>query len=574
MNGPQATASAAIDAFLAGFYERRPVTATYTGVHRHDHALPDWSREGLEASIDEMRGMRRALEAGGRRPDCEVQRFPDDVDLALADGCLEIQIAEHAGVHFYRSNPALWTGEAIFGILSLLTRPFAPIDVRLAAATVRGHAIPAFLSSARTTLESAPDQWRARALRECDAAEVLFAGSLPTWLQLIDAGGSRAEALEAMGVARDAFRAFARWLRTELPGAGPCAAGEELLELLLRRGHWCDTPIAALAAEAERALHEAHDQLTLRVHDLGAASWPEVEARIAAARPTPEDYLERFDRTSLRFRHAALDHALVTWPDAPIRYVPIPGHTREAAPLLYYLFYRSPAAFDQSDVHDYVVPPLDGLAADEIDRRLAAANDIAIALNHVVHHGGLGHHVQNWYACRSRSRIGQVSAIDAASRLAMFCGGSLAEGWACYACDLMEEAGVLTPLERAAQQHTRVRLAARAVADLAFHSRKMSLEELATFYTTRGMMAPTAARSEAVKTSMFPGTAVMYWLGTRAIHTLRARISRSEGRAFDLRSFHDRLLCYGAIPVTLIDRLMTNCPHRSAVEAVGERRSS
>ena len=37
-----------------------------------------------------------------------------------------------------------------------------------------------------------------------------------------------------------------------------------------------------------------------------------------------------------------------------------------------------------------------------VERRLAAANDCAIALNHVVHHGGLGHHVQNWFAYRSR----------------------------------------------------------------------------------------------------------------------------------------------------------------------------
>ena len=49
---------------------------------------------------------------------------------------------------------------------------------------------------------------------------------------------------------------------------------------------------------------------------------------------------------------------LVTWPDAPIRYVPIPEHTRDAAPHLYYLFYRSPAPFDRLPVHDYVVTPI------------------------------------------------------------------------------------------------------------------------------------------------------------------------------------------------------------------------
>lgn len=276
---------------------------------------------------------------------------------------------------------------------------------------------------------------------------------------------------------------------------------------------------------------------------------------LTALRPTPDDYLPRFDRAWRHYRQAALDADLVTWPDAPIRYVPIPPHTRDAAPLLYYLFYRSPAAFDDLPVHDYVVPPLDDLPAAEVDARLRAAHDAAIALNHVIHHGGLGHHVQNWYARRAASRIGRVAATDGASRIAMFPGGSLAEGWASYACDLMEEVGALSPLERAAQQHTRVRLAARAVVDLSLHTGAMTFEEAVTTYETRGLMTAAAARAEAVKTSMFPGTAVMYWLGTRALHQLRQQLSARDA-GFSLRRFHDRVLGYGAIPAALIARLM------------------
>ena len=39
-------------------------------------------------------------------------------------------------------------------------------------------------------------------------------------------------------------------------------------------------------------------------------------------------------------------------------------------------------------------------------------------------------------------------------------------------CDLAEEVGFLTPLIGLAQQHTRVRLLARAVADLELHGRR------------------------------------------------------------------------------------------------------
>jgi hypothetical protein len=56
-----------LTAFLESYYRLRPVTATFTGIHEHDHRLPDWSPDGLAAAVDDMR--RCALEAApGPRP--------------------------------------------------------------------------------------------------------------------------------------------------------------------------------------------------------------------------------------------------------------------------------------------------------------------------------------------------------------------------------------------------------------------------------------------------------------------------------------------------------------------------
>jgi uncharacterized protein (DUF885 family) len=554
------TARAALDRFFHAFYRRHPVTATFTGVHDYDDRLPDWSPRGLCESAGEMTEIGDVLARAGRRPDAGVRAFPDAVDLALADACLKIEMAEIASGRYYQSNPALWTGEAIFSVISLVTRDFAPLDTRLDAAAARMAAMPAFLDAARDTIESAPDEWRARALRECEAAELLFGRSLPEWMGRAAPGQSQVSA--ACATARAAFDRFRRWASSELRTAPPDAysSGEELLTLLVSRGHWCRAPLATLLSEARQDLDDAHGVLDARLREAGAASWAEAREALAGRHPCPDDYLASFERVWRRCREAVMAADLVTWPDNPIRYVPIPRHTREAAPLLYYLFYRSPAAFDRPGVHEYVVPTIDGLPADEADRRLRAWNDSAILLNHVLHHGGLGHHVQNGHASRSRSRIGQVAAIDGASRLAMFCGGSLAEGWACYAGDLAEEIGLLTPLERVAQQHTRVRLAARAVVDLALHGGAFSFDDAVQYYEGRGLVPAASARAEAVKTSMFPGTAVMYWLGTRGIRRLRSAVEGAHGSGFSRRRFHDELLSYGSIPVELIARLMAPVP--------------
>ena len=65
-------------------------------------------------------------------------------------------------------------------------------------------------------------------------------------------------------------------------------------------------------------------------------------------------------------------------------------------------------------------------------------------------------------------------------------------------------------------------------------------------------MHPEAARGEAVKNSLFPGTGLMYLAGTDAIHRLRRDLSARRGPGFSLKGFHDELLRYGSLPVALV----------------------
>jgi hypothetical protein len=517
-----------------------------------------------------MRALRRGLDAAGRVADNQVRAFPAEVDLALADGALEIALAEHDSEHFVHANPSLWTGEAIFGVLSLVTRDFAPLGERLDHARQRLEAIPAFLGGLPDVLMAAPHEWMGRGRRECQAAVPLFARTLPAWVAAQAANDPAA--LAGMDVAQwgaastraaQAFQTLDSWLERPAPlNAAPAiraldaheCAGADVLDLLLRRGHFVTTPIPDLLADATEALAEASARLDVMTSPHGG--WPAVQEQLAAQHPQADGYFARFDAQWRACWQAALDFQLVTWPMAPLRYVPIPEHIRAAAPSLYYLNYRSPAPFDPHGLFDYVVPGLEGLTGDALEARLRTVNDSVITLNHVVHHGAIGHHVQNHHAYQGRSRVGKVAAVDTANRISMFSGGSLAEGWACYVCDLMEEIGFLSPLEKIAQQHTRVRIAARAVVDLSIHTGTLTVPEAMRLYEERAFMSPTAARGEAVRNSMFPGTAVMYWLGTRELHRLRAAVWARQGSAFSLQAFHNRVLSYGAIPVALISTLM------------------
>jgi Bacterial protein of unknown function (DUF885) len=529
------------------------VNATFVGVHDWDDRFPDYSEAGLAATQQEMEGLLgrfRTLPppaaAGGVSP-------VEALDRELAEGFLEIDVWERGSPHGPAGNPCAFTGEALFGVIALLLRPFAPVAERVEHAIARMAAIPDFLAAA-VRLRQAPGAWVDRALRECAGAAVLFERGIEMFLAGEDVRGHGVDPERVRAAARAAAAAFARFAghleREVRPNAtGAYACGEAALTLLMRRGHGVASTPAEVRRLAEERAQEAEAALRDRASEAGfAGDWRRALSELAARHPTAERYYDRYTEIWETAREAAIEHRLVTWPDYPIRFVPRPRWTRDAAPFLYFLAYRAPAAYDRVPVVDYLVTPVEtGMPPDEQTRRLRAANDAAITLNHVIHHGGLGHHVQNWFAYRAASRIGRVAAVDCASRIAMLCGGTMAEGWACYAVDLMEEIGFLSPLERCAQAHTRLRIALRAIADVALHTGAWTLADTASAYETRGGMEAAAAQAEAVKNSLFPATAMMYLLGVDGIHRLRREAG--AGRDGGLRAFHDRLLACGSVPV-------------------------
>jgi len=545
-------ADAWLDDFFAHYYRRRPVNATFAGIHDYDQTLPDFSPEGAARTVAKMRDLRDLLATIPRDGLSESRRH----DLRLADGFLEVQLWEDGAPHFHRGNPAVYTGEGVFSVLGLFLRDAAPLIDRVEAAIARMNLLPELLAQGRANVREAPDAWTERAIREAKAGGRYFGDGLQ--MLAAERGISDARFLAAAEVARAAFTEHAAALERELlpRNSANYACGREAFDRYLTRGHCLrpDQDASWVEAYAWTALERHRLALIETAREIDASRTPaDLLADLALHHPTVESYYGEYTRIWKASRQAALDHDLITWPDYPIDYVPIPASDRTAATDLYYLFYRCPPPFGRPATHRYLVTPVEPeMPSEEQARRLRATNDSVIKLNHVVHHGGLGHHVQNWHAARAASRIGQMAGVDCASRIALFCAGTLVEGWACYATDLMDEAGFLTPLESLAEVQSRVRMAGRAIVDVGLHTGQLSLDDAASFYEREVGMPVAAARAEAVKNSMFPGAAMMYLIGTDAIHDLRRQLAAREGDAFSPRAFHDRFLSYGAIPVSLI----------------------
>ena len=537
-----------MDRFFEAYYRSRPVNATFVGERSFDGLLPDVSSEGVSRTVSDM----RALLGDGP---VDVPEAPchdlTQLDRRVAEGFLRIQLWEHES-RWQLGNPSAYAGEAVFGLMSLLLPGSAPGDGATEALIGRMKGLDLFFTDARAHLRDAPVPWTERALRECRGGLVF----LREGLSRAQIPGADSEAFSgAVAEAITAFEEYSSFLESELlhRPSERLSCGADALDLHIREGHFLDRSADEIAAYAREEIASARSWLEENASECGGATPAEVLAQLPDAHPSAAGYVARYEDSWREMKALSDERELVTWPDFPIRYAPRPEWSWAAAPDLYFLFYRSPAAIGRPPVHHYMIAPLrKGMSAAEEEAFLRANNDSVIKLNHVVHHGGIGHHVQNWNAFRSPLRIGRMAAVDCSSRVAMFCGGTMAEGWACYATDLMAEAGGLTPLEVFAEHAGRVRMAARAVVDVELHLGRMSLDDAARYYVETAGMPEASGRAEAVKNSMFPGAALMYLVGTDMIHELRTDLMRILGDRFVLRDFHDDFLSYGSIPVRLV----------------------
>jgi hypothetical protein len=544
------------DQFFQSFFDcymkLHPVSATFIGRHEFDDLLPDISTQGLEFAISDMESLLRASQSF--EPLLLTKR--QCLDKKLLEGVLEIQIWEYGSSHVQRGNPAYYTGEAVFGVLSPLLTAYAPASFRFEAVTRRMEALPVFLGQAKGNLSSSPQAWKARAARECEAGIAFLRKGLFVAAKNEGYPPERLEKASRIGEA--ALTAFRSFLEHDLPPREDVAVGRDAFVLLLRKAHFMEDIPEEYAAAAQEEVERATAHLEAHAADFGVESPDEALALLGNFHPDAEMYLEEFRRLWQNCHDLCEEKGLLTWPDFPLQYVERPKWADDCAPALYFLNYRAPSAYVRPVIHKYLVPPQ---PADFASREtfLRTVNSGVIKSNHVVHHGSIGHHVQNWNAYHQcNSYIGQFAGCDCASRPAMLCSGTMIEGWAVYATRLMAEQGFFTPLEEYAETHSHLRMAARAVVDVNLHCGNWSLDEAAAYYRGAAGMTEAAANSEAIKNSMFPGGAIMYLYGSEAIRNMRELFRVRYGSGFSLRRFHDTLLSFGSIPVNLVREEMEN----------------
>lgn len=520
-----------VDSYLDLRWHVDPVAATAAGLTEHDHRLGRFTREDVRRHVAAHRSLAGALE------EVQVDALEDEIDRTALLDDVRVTIHRFTTERVHQTNPSFWLEHALEGLYHLLARRDRPLEHRARAAAERLAAIPDFLSAARETLEDCPRVFVETALDVAGGAGALI-GELARQLRPGDGRGFDRVVEEARG----AVDGFADFLKRDLLDSanGGYAIGEDAFNFRLHHEHALRAVAPELWRYGLRLAEEVEAELTALATEMAPGTpWPDLVDRLRATHPTAEGLVAAYAEEMERARRFVEERDLVPVPEGPLDVIETPAFLK---PLIPYAAYQPPGPFAQDRTGwFYVTPP---------DARYDAATREGMLRDHCVHelastalHEGYpGHHLQFLAAQQQERTVRKLIGTPLTI-----------EGWALYCEEMMGEEGFYRGVEERFFQ--RVHLlwrALRIVLDVGLHTRGMSIEEAVDALVNRVHFERQNAEAEVRRYCAYPAYQLCYAVGRRELKALRGAYRRAQGASFTLRGFHETLLRYGGLPVSLM----------------------
>lgn len=521
-------------AYYAWRDSSNPVGSSDQGLHIWDARLTDYTmpavlarRRHVTALLTRVNAMRTA---GWSRD--------DRVDWLLFRAQLE-------GVAFFdrvmqneETNPQLYVGECSNAVFSLLKKDYAPRALRARAALARLRAMPALLTLGRRNLVRPVRLYAQLAIDAARSGDDLFTRSLMTLADSLN-DSERAELVRARDSAVTALHQFADWLEARLPALVAWRPmGEANYNYLLRHVYLLplDASQVAMLGEAELARFRG---LEAMLKDPSLAS-PD-PARAAHVPKDQAEFLAAYESRERDMLEYLAANRLVTIPPyiGPFLIRQLPDAFKPTSPGG---FMNPPGIYDADSSGFYFIPTYNPASGNFYIR--AAIEDPRPILGH---EGIPGHFLQLSIANHLPDEIRRQHSD-----------GVFVEGWALYTEEMLMRTGFYP--EQSASQAQVLRLsryrAARIGVDVNLQTGRWTFEQAVRYFMEAGGLDREAAEGEAAGAASSPSQKITYMVGKWQIMRLLGKYRDQHPSDFRLGAFHDTLLSYGSLPLSIVEWLM------------------
>lgn len=571
--GTQTAESAADTAFSAlsqrwldGYLALNPVQATQQGDHRFDTEVDDLSAAGRDEALSFAKGLLSELD----KLDAAALSRENQIDAAILRNQLQADVWSIETLQSWAWDPQVYNAIASGAIYNTMAREFAPLPERLKSVTRRMEKIPQVFVQARENLDPArvPATHAQTVAAQHKGLEALLQEFiLPNADQL--QGEDRARLDAAVASLRKAAAEHQTWLdQTLVPNAkGDFRVGAEIYDRKLQFALMSSLSREEIATRAEAEIESVRGRMyeiarTVLKGRSDAPALPDapsadeqqkaIEAALELAyaeRPSRDSVVEDAKKTLAMATDFVRAKDLVTVPDDPIEIILMPEFQRGVA----VAYCDSPGPLDKGLKTYYAISPI----PDDWDdaRATSFLREYNTRMLHLlsIHEAMPGHYLEGAYSARF------PSTLRAVLRSGMF-----AEGWAVYTETAMMEAGYLDndPLFHLMRYKFYLRAVANAILDQGVHVDGWDKAKAMDLMVRRTFQQQSEAEGKWIRAQLTSAQLPTYFVGVQEHFDLRDAVRAKRGAAFELKTYHEQVLSYGAPPVRFVRAMMLDEPIR------------
>ena len=306
-----------------------------------------------------------------------------------------------------------------------------------------------------------------------------------------------------------------------------------------------------------RALRKytGHKNITVKeVHEVGLSEierlkkeFFEIGENVFPGVSTPEEVLQKMQtEPSMRYEskeqmlqlavdtieraYKPLDQWFTVFPKSPCKVLPVPAESEQHAPPAYYY------------------PPLPDGSRDGtyfLNTYKAETKSIFEAESVAFHEAIPGHHLDRTIA---------VELQDVPDFQKYVASTAFVEGWGLYSEQLANEMGLYSnDVQQLGRLGNDAWRACRLVLDTGMHGMGWSRDKAIEFFRANSPIEEINSEIETDRYIAWPGQACSYKMGQLKIEELRRKAENELGDKFDIRYFHDEVLCDGGITLPILE---------------------
>lgn len=501
-----------------------PAAGTAAGDAASDARLGNFDDASIRQQLAAFRAMAGAAE------DLEVAELQDEIDRTALLDDIRVTIFRFQHERPQVHDPAFWLSHLFGAFHGLLIRAEDDTERRAAATLARLEATPAFLAAAGATLKSPPPVMLGTALTMLEGGAGLprqvasvFGELAPSLAGALDIAGTEAAA---------ALAHFKTTLRTDLqanPAELSFAVGEDEFNRRLHHEHALRATAPELWRYGLRLVEESSAEVRSAAEALApAVPWEETLRRLHAEPPVGP-LLDAYAEEVARARAFVAEAGLVALPSAALLIETTPQFLRHFLPSV------------------WCVPPGPEEPAWPGRLYVSESGESPLHSRHETWAWAAaevwpGHFLQRTTAAAQPSLIRKHLWTPLTVR-----------GWSLYAEELLAKAGFAKSREaRLMGLVRRLRAAVRVILDVGLHTRGMTPAEGITYAVDLLAVDREEAIEMVRRASARPTYALADAVGRRELLALRDAWRAEAGPGAQIRAFHDAVLAYGGLPVSLI----------------------